>query len=108
MGGALSSWVYAFPDDLGSALPSWGSLEGVTKTFGIPGTALGYSHGALGWTSVVWKTLWNYRFSDTCTDLGTGRRVSGDMDGWMGSYSLISSTHIPELSVFSPLPAPQD
>lgn len=51
MGGALSSWVYAFPDELGSALTELGAHERVTKTFGIPGTRPGYSHGTLGWTS---------------------------------------------------------
>lgn len=36
MNGALTSRIFAFPDDVGSALTD---LGGSTKDFGIPGTA---------------------------------------------------------------------
>ena len=45
--GALNSWVYAFLDDVGSALTDLGSLEGIRKTLGSQ-TQHQRSHGALG------------------------------------------------------------
>lgn len=47
MNGALTSWFFAFPDDVGSALTDLGSLEGVQKTLGSQAQHQ-RSHGALG------------------------------------------------------------